>query len=302
MKPSLLVLAAGIGSRYGGLKQIDPVGPSGEIIIDYSVYDAVKAGFGKIVFVIRKDIEADFRAIIGKRFEGKIPVEYAFQELGMLPDGFSLPPDRKKPWGTGHAILAAEKNIDTPFAVINADDFYGASGYALISKYLSTVKDGAKAEYCMVGYVLRNTLSEFGTVARGVCAEDKDGFLTGVVEMTKIGCAGGKVLNTNEDGSTTPLTGQETASLNLWGFTPSLFGHLRSMFKDFLKKNTGNLKAEFFIPTVVNDLVDAGKARVKILKSHDQWFGVTYREDKPEMVKRIRALVDAGKYPEKIVL
>ncbi len=300
MKPTLLVLAAGIGSRYGGLKQIDPVGPSGEIIIDYSIYDAIQAGFGKIVFVIRKDIEGDFKSIVSSKYEGKMNVEYAFQELSYLPEGFSLPPDRKKPWGTGHAILTAEKNISEPFAVINADDFYGRSGYDLLFKHLSEAKDGAAADYSMVGFVLKNTVSEHGSVARGVCRVGEDGSLADVVERTKIECVEGSIRFFDDNGQPQPLSGNEIVSMNMWGFTPSIFGHLRAGFTEFLKANLNSQKAEFFIPTVVAGLVKEGKAKVKVLKSADSWFGITYREDKPIVVESIRDLVRQGKYPARL--
>ena len=236
MKPTLLVLAAGMGSRYGGLKQIDPVGPSGEIIIDYSIFDALRANFGKVVFIIRRDIEAVFKETIGTRFEGKIPVEYAYQDKNDLPEGFSVPAERAKPWGTGHAILAARDVVKEPFAVINADDFYGRSGYKLLGDYLSNMKEATPANYCMVGYILRNTLSEHGTVARGVCTCDNDSFLKKVVEMTKIEKTGNSARNIEPENSV-ELSGEEIVSLNLWGFTPSIFGDLQRLFKDFLNEN-----------------------------------------------------------------
>lgn len=301
MKPTLLVLAAGMGSRYGGLKQIDPVGPSGEIIIDYAIYDAIMAGFGKVVFIIRKSIEEDFRETIGNRYEGAIKIEYAYQELDMLPEGYSVPPEREKPWGTGHAILCAAKQIEEPFAVINADDFYGRSGYMLISDYLSKNADTAgTASYCMTGFILRNTISEHGSVARGVCSCDGDGFLKNVTEMTKIEKSGNAAVNTNEDGTKTELTGNEIVSLNMWGFSPSIFKHLEQTFKDFLNEKIDTPKSEFFIPTVVDTLIQEGKAKVKVLKSADNWFGVTYREDKEKVEENIKKLVAAKEYPEKL--
>lgn len=300
MKPTLLVLAAGIGSRYGGLKQIDPVGPSGEIIIDYSIYDAIRAGFDKVVFVIRRDIEETFKEIIGKRFEGKIHIDYAFQELNALPAGVTVSPERKKPWGTGHAILVCKDIIKTPFAVINADDFYGRSGFKLLGEYLQTSKDTDKADYSMTGFVLRNTLSEHGTVARGVCKTDANGYLKDVVEMTKIEKVKNAARNMNEDGSFTELTADETVSMNMWGFTPSIFKHLEAQFKDFLKAKSQDLKAEFFIPTVVNNLINAGEATVKVMKSEDSWFGITYKEDKPMVVSSINDLIKKGAYSSKL--
>ncbi|MFA6292596.1 MAG: sugar phosphate nucleotidyltransferase [Victivallales bacterium] len=300
MKPTLLVLAAGIGSRYGGLKQIDPVGPSGEIIIDYSIYDAIRAGFGKVVFVIRRDIEETFRECIGSRFESKIRTEYVFQELDRLPPGFKVPEGRQKPWGTGHAILMAKDSVKEPFAVINADDFYGRCGYELLAKELSNPVPGPVAEYYMVGFKLENTLSEFGFVARGVCKTDSRGYLVDVVERTKIEKIEGGAKFTDEEGKTIKLAGNEIVSMNMWGFTASLFDHLEKHFVEFLGKNIGNPKAEFFIPTVVGDLVKTGKAKVKALESKDQWFGVTYRDDKPVVVENIRRLISSGEYPGKL--
>lgn len=299
MKPTLLVLAAGMGSRYGGLKQIDPVGPSGEIIIDYSIFDALRANFGKVVFIIRRDIEEVFKETIGNRFEGKIPVEYAYQDKNDLPEGFTVPEERAKPWGTGHAILAARNVVKEPFAVINADDFYGRSGYKLLADYLGSMKEGVPANYCMVGYILRNTLSEHGTVARGVCSCDNDSFLKKVVEMTKIEKVGNAARN-NEPENTCDLTGEEIVSLNLWGFTPSIFGHLQRLFKEFLKENINDPKKEFFIPSVVDTLINEGAAKVKVLKSEDSWFGITYREDKNMVVENINSLVAKGAYPSKL--
>ena len=299
-KPTLLVLAAGIGSRYGGLKQIDPVGPSSEIIIDYSIYDAIRAGFGKVVFVIRKDIEKTFRECIGSRFESKIKTEYVFQEIDKLPPGFKVPEGRVKPWGTGHAILMAKDSIKEPFAVINADDFYGRCGYELLARELSKPKTSAIDEYYMVGFKLANTLSEFGFVARGVCKTDLNRLLIEVVERTKIEKTVCGAKFTDENGNIMKLTGNEIASMNMWGFTPSLFAHLERHFIAFLESNIGNLKAEFFIPTVVGNLVRTKEAQVKVLESKDQWFGVTYREDKPVVVENIRKLISSGAYPEKL--
>ncbi len=298
MKPTLLVLAAGMGSRYGGLKQLDQVGPSGETIIDYSIYDAIRAGFGKIVFIIRKDIEAPFKETIGKRYEGKIAIEYAFQELNKLPSGFSVPPQRQKPWGTGHAVLCARDVIHEPFAVINADDFYGANGYQLLADYLNQAKDGAKADFCMCGFILRNTLSDNGTVSRGIC-KINGGCLASVTEMTKIERNGNAARNI-EDGARCDLTGDEIASMNMWGFTPSLFGHLERLFIEFLKVSGQKEKSEFYIPSVADALIKEGKAEVKVMASRDSWFGITYREDKDIVVNSIRALVAKGVYPNKL--
>jgi dTDP-glucose pyrophosphorylase len=298
MKPTLLVLAAGMGSRYGGLKQLDQVGPSGETIIDYSIYDAIRAGFGKIVFVIRKDIEKTFKETIGRRYEGKIAIEYAFQELDKLPAGFSVPPQRRKPWGTGHAVLCAGDVIHEPFAVINADDFYGADGYQLLADYLKLARDGVKADYCMCGFILRNTLSDNGTVSRGIC-KIAGGYLTSVTEMTKIERNGSAARNI-EDGARRELASNEIVSMNMWGFTPSIFDHLEQMFIEFLKVNGQKEKSEFYIPSVADTLIKAGKAGVKVMESRDSWFGITYREDKDKVVDSIRALVAKGIYPNKL--
>ena len=296
IKPTLLVLAAGMGSRYGGLKQIDPVGPAGETIIDYSIYDAMRAGFGKLVFVIRKDIEAQFREIIGARFEKRIAVEYVFQELDKLPPGCSLPAGRTKPWGTTHAILMAADTIRAPFAAINADDFYGAEAYRLLAQHLTS----GTTDYAMVGFILRNTLSKFGSVARGVCRVDENNHLKSVVEMMKIEPDGGGAKNTDAAGQITKLTGEEAVSMNFWGFTPALFPQLKTQFEAFLKKSGNELKSECYIPSTVNDLVIAGQAKVKVLRTNDFWFGVTYREDRPQVVESIRQLIAQGKYPEKL--
>jgi dTDP-glucose pyrophosphorylase len=299
MKPTLMVLAAGIGSRYGGLKQLDPVGPHGELIIDYSVFDAIRAGFGKVVFVIRRDIEMAFREAIGSRFEGRLPVEYAFQERDALPDGFALPPDRTKPWGTGHAILVAQGKIREPFAVINADDFYGRSGYRILAERLSQAVpgDGSVADFCMTGFVLRNTLSEHGHVARGICRTGTDGMLANVTECTHIRPRGNGAVYQRDDGHEEPLTGDEVVSMNMWGFTPALFPMLEAAFVEFLRTSGDNPKAECFIPSVVDNLIQAGRARVAVLPSADRWYGVTYREDKPQVEAGIRALVARGEYP-----
>jgi len=295
-KPTLLVLAAGMGSRYGGLKQIDPVGPAGETIIDYSIYDAIRAGFGKLVFVIRKDIEQQFREIVGARFEKRIAVEYVFQELDKLPAGYSVPAGRTKPWGTTHAILMAADTIREPFAAINADDFYGQQAYQLIAQHLTS----GSPDFAMVGFILKNTLSDHGSVARGICRVDGSQNLTSVVEMMKIERDGQTAKNTDAAGQITALTGDEAVSMNFWGFTPALFAQLKTQFDAFLKKNGNELKSECYIPSTVNDLVIAGQARVKVLRTQDSWFGVTYREDRPQVVESIRQLIAKGAYPEKL--
>jgi hypothetical protein len=284
-----------MGSRYGGLKQIEAVGPGGETIMDYSVYDALRAGFGKLVFVLRRDMEQPFRQIVGARFEKRVPVGYVFQELNRLPAGFSVPPGRAKPWGTAHAILMAEEAVHEPFAAINADDFYGAESYRLLAEHFRS----GGADYAMVGFILRNTLSEFGSVARGICQVDENRFLQSVAELTGIERDGAGAKNTVE-GRTTRLTGDESVSMNFWGFHPALFGQLKEQFAQFLKKKGGDLKAECYIPSVVNDLVAAGRARVKVLRSNGSWFGVTYREDRPRVLDSIRQLIARGDYPEKL--
>lgn len=300
MKPSLLIIAAGMGSRYGSLKQIDPIGPNGEIIIDYSIHDAIKAGFGKLVFVIRHYFEDAFREKIGSKFDGIVETAYAYQELDKCLDGFALPGGREKPWGTGHAVLAAKNVINEPFAVINADDYYGQDSFSMIYDYLANSDPAKTTDYSMVGFVLRNTLSEYGTVARGVCQCDDQMFMTKVVERTKVEKAGNAARYFDEDGTANSLTGDEIVSMNLWGFQPSVFSHLQSKFNDFLRKQGNDNKAEFFIPFVVDELVESGQASVKILKSHDQWFGITYREDKPKVIARVNSLIKAGIYPEKL--
>lgn len=294
--PTLVVLAAGMGSRYGGLKQIDPVGPSGETIMDYSIFDALRAGFGKVVFIIRKDIEAPFHEVIGSRFEKRVPVEYAFQELDDLPAGFSVPEGRSKPWGTTHAVLSTRDIVHEPFAVINADDFYGQESYKKLAEHLTS----GSADYGLVGFILRNTLSEFGSVARGVCDVDAGGYLRGVVEMTKVEPTADGAKNTDAEGKVTPLTGNENVSMNMWAFTPQVMEQLRGYFDGFLAEHGKELKSESYLPTAVNALVQAGQARVRVLTSPSAWFGVTYREDRPRVVDSIRKLIDAGDYPESL--
>ncbi len=300
-KPTLLVLAAGMGSRYGGLKQMDPMGPGGETVMDYSVFDALRAGFGKVVFVIRRDFEEAFREGVGARFADQIEVGYAYQQLDALPAGFSVPEGREKPWGTGHAILAAKDAIDTPFAVINADDFYGRDAYAKIGAFLSAVEVGATpAPFSMVGYPLRNTLSEHGTVSRGVCETDEAGLLLGVRELTKIEKTEAGARNLADDGGEEILTGDEIVSMNLWGFTPAVFGHLERLFVAFLEAEGGEQKSEFYIPFAVDELVREGAATVTVLESASSWFGVTYREDRDHVVQSIAELIAAGEYPERL--
>ncbi len=299
IKPTLLVLAAGMGSRYGSLKQMDGVGPNGEAIIDYSVYDAIRAGFGKVVFVIRHSFEADFKEVFNaERFGGKIEVEYVFQELDYLPEGFALPEGRVKPWGTNHAVMMAKDTIKTPFAVINADDFYGRDAYATIGTYLSKL-DGSEGKYCMVGYEVSKTLSENGTVSRGVCTVDADGNLTSMVERTQIERVEGTILF-HDGGADEPLAENTPVSMNLFGFTPDYFVHSEVYFKEFLQANIENLKAEFFIPLMVNKVISEGTATMRVLSTTANWFGVTYKEDKPQLMAKIEELIAAGEYPRNL--
>ena len=297
MKPTLLVLAAGMGSRYGGLKQLDPVGPSGEIIIDYSVFDAIRAGFGKIVFLIRRDIENAFKNFVEGRYGDDIEIGYAYQGVDDLPEGFSAPSDRAKPWGTGHAVLMAREEIPGPFAVINADDFYGRSGFESLAGHLTSPAIDS-GEAALVGFELLKTLSENGSVSRGVCSVDDSGYLVDVAECTKIERnADGAVVNSAEGERYSVFNGDELVSMNMWGFPPSVFEELERRFVSFLESNAGDPKAEFYIPFAVDGMIKDGVAKVKVLPSSDQWFGVTYREDKPIVEAGIRALVDAGEYP-----
>ena len=294
--PTLLVMAAGMGSRYGGLKQIEPVGPGGETIIDYSIYDALRAGFGKLVFIIRKDIEEPFKQVVGARFEKRVAVEYVFQELDKIPAGFQVPAGRTKPWGTTQAILMTEDVIHEPFAVINADDFYGAEGYRVLSQHLQS----GNTDYSMVGFILRNTLSDFGSVARGVCRVSDDSYLKNIVELTAVEHDGAHAKNTDPEGRVTNLTGDEPVSMNMWGFTPQIFPQLRERFRNFLELNGSNLKSECYIPSTVGELVQAGQARVKVLRTNDSWFGVTYREDHARVVENISGLIRGKHYPERL--
>jgi UTP-glucose-1-phosphate uridylyltransferase len=285
-----------MGSRYGGLKQVEPVGPSGETIMDYSIYDALRAGFGRLVFVIRRDMATAFRETLGARFEERAAVHYVFQELDKLPAGFAPPPNRLKPWGTGHAILMAEEVIGEAFGVVNADDFYGRRSWELLSRHLQS----PGRDYAMVGFVLRNTLSEFGFVARGVCRTTPDDYLEEVVELTHVERQGGAVSYTDAAGQVHPLTGAETVSLNMWGFSPTIFAHLRRELLWFLETQRHDQNAEFFIPTAVNALVTQGRERLKVLRTPDSWFGITYREDRPRVLENIRRLTGQGDYPEKL--
>jgi dTDP-glucose pyrophosphorylase len=299
MKPTLLVLAAGLGTRYGGLKQIDAIGPHGETIIDYSIYDAIQAGFGRMVFVIRHYFEEAFRECVSYKFDRFVETDYAYQELDACLAGFPLPPDREKPWGTGHAILVSHDVIHEPFAVVNADDYYGVHSLKTIADFLTDEKVAA-AEYAMVGYILRNTLSEHGPVARGVCQCDGRMSLQKVVECKGIEKAGAGARYVDGDGKAHELTGDEIVSMNLWGFQPSIFAHLQSQFEQFLRERGRDAKAEMYIPSVVDALVASGKARVRVLQTHDTWFGVTYRQDRIMAMQCIHKLIAQGVYPERL--
>ncbi len=300
--PTLVIMAAGIGSRYGGLKQIDPVGPSGEIIIDYSIYDGLRAGFQRAVFIIRRDIEADFREKVGRNVEGRMEVEYVFQDLSDVPDRFTIPETRKKPWGTGHAVRSARGKLDGPFAVINADDFYGASSYQALCDYLKTATDAdGVGDYSLVGYVLWNTLSDHGHVARGVCSADADGLLTDIQERVRIEKFGEEARFSEDDGASwTDVSRDSPVSMNMWGFTPGYIDALEERFPKWLEENGGEAKTEFFVPMVVGDMIADGSARVKVLPTDEKWFGVTYREDAPAVKAAIADLVARGVYPQSL--
>ena len=303
MKPTLFVLAAGMGSRYGGLKQIDGLGPHGETIMDYSIYDAVKAGFGKVVFVIRKDFEADFREKIISKYTDHIPVELVFQSLDKLPEGYKLPEGstRTKPWGTNHALLMGKEVIKEPFAIINADDFYGSESFKILADFLTSV-EGQKGKYCMVGYRVGNTLSEGGSVARGVCETNAEGFLTEVVERTAIERnAKGEIAFTDEEGKEQTLPENAPVSMNMWGFTPDYFDYAEEGFKRFLDKNIATEKVEYYIPSCVDELINSGKATVRVLDTPSRWFGVTYATDRPSVVAKFEELHNLGAYPDRLL-
>ncbi len=296
-KPTLLILAAGLGSRYGSLKQIEPIGPGGEAIIDYSVYDAIRAGFGKVVFVIKKQIEDDFKENLLKRFENKVDTGYVFQELDMLPGGYSVPAERKKPWGTAHAIMVSEKEINTSFAAINADDFYGYEAFSELHGFLSKVSD--ETDYCMIGYKLANTLSEHGTVSRGICKTDNNDHLVSVTELTKIKRENGNIVYYDND-KPKSLPGDATVSMNMWGFTNTVFQQIRERFTSFLDNNINNPGAEYYIPTLVDQLISSKQARVKVLQCNASWFGITYKEDKAAARESILKKIEKGEYPERL--
>ena len=300
-KPVLVVMAAGMGSRYGGMKQIDPVGPNGQVIMDYSLYDARRAGFETVVFVIKHEIEAAFKAAIGDRVSKVMQVHYAFQQLDELPAGYTIPEGRAKPWGTCHAVLAAKPFIDGPFAVVNADDYYGPEAFRVMYEYLSTHSDGELYDYCMVSYLLQNTVSENGSVARGVCQANPDGTLHSVTERTRIETYAGGIHYTEDGGeSWTDLPGETPVSMNLWGFGKSFLEEADRRFAGWLDENLAKnpLKCEYFLPLVVTELLEEGKARVQLLHSADKWYGVTYREDKPVVVDAIARMTREGLYPE----
>ncbi|HEX2395290.1 MAG TPA: nucleotidyltransferase [Bacteroidales bacterium] len=297
MQPTLLILAAGMGSRYGSLKQVDRFGPSGETIVEYSIYDALRAGFGKVVLVVRKEFVNDFREIILRRAFNKAKFSFVYQELENLPEGFTLPAERVKPWGTGHAVLMAENEITAPFAVINADDFYGPGSYRVIYDFLVTPQKGHTEEYCIVDYRLDNTLSESGSVSRGICRVDDEGYLIDIAEHKKI-IREGKTITGDVEGTPVVLTGKEPVSMNLIGFRPSMFVHLKNQFKEFLTRNIGRNDAEFYIPFAMNEVIKAGKARVKAIHTNEKWFGVTYRNDREMVMRNLKMLVDKGVYPE----
>lgn len=292
--PALVIMAAGMGSRYDGLKQIDPVGPNDETIMDYSIYDAIRAGFDQLVFVIRRDIADVFKSQVGARYAERIPTSYVYQDMDACLGDFSPPADRSKPWGTGHAVLVCRDVVKQPFIVINADDFYGQHSFSLLANFLNNPKAEDNA-YAMAGYILRNTLSEHGHVSRGVCETDSEGLLENIVERTHI-------VKTEEgiqyllDDKAYPLTGEEPVSMNFWGFRPSIFAHLETLFAEFLQREGDQPKSEFYIPSVVSALIDEGKATARVLRTESSWFGVTYREDKAAAQAGIQALIDQGEY------
>ena len=300
MKPTLLVLAAGMGSRYGSLKQIDPVGPSGETIIDYSIYDAIRAGFGKVVFIIRKSFEQDFKDIFISKLQPHIQVEYVFQEIDKVPEGLAVSPERTKPWGTAHAVLMAKDVINEPFAVINGDDFYGSGAFQTMADYLNSLTAETQTQYSLVGYQVGNTMSDHGSVSRGVCEEDKNELLVSVTERTNIQYAEGKIAYQEADGKPVFLNPETLVSMNFWGFTPEYFKQTEAIFSDFVKANIDSLKAEFYIPFAIDNLITNSKASVKVLRSDAKWFGVTYKEDKPLVIEKLAQLIKAGIYPAKL--
>lgn len=302
-EPVLVIMAAGMGSRYGGLKQMDPVDSNGNLIIDFSIYDAIKAGFKKVIFIIKREIEEDFKAVIGNRIAKHIEVEYVYQAIDNLPKGFTVPEGRIKPWGTGHAILSCMNNIKGPFAVINADDYYGSHAFSMVYDWLKNAKDDEKYRYMMVGYKLANTLTDNGHVARGVCQVTSEGMLEKIVERTRIEKRGEGAVYTEDDGETwVDVSVNSTVSMNMWGFTDSILAELNDRFQKFLEKDaiSNPLKAEYFLPSVVQELLEENKATVQVLKSEDKWYGVTYKEDKEDVMNAIKKLKADGVYPENL--
>ncbi|MBI5726113.1 MAG: nucleotidyltransferase [Planctomycetes bacterium] len=299
--PTLVIMAAGIGSRYGGLKQIDPIGPGGEIVIDYSIYDAIQAGFSRIVFIIRRDTEQAFREKIGRSVENRVDTAYVFQDMDFLPKGFAVPAGRTKPWGTAHAVLCSRDAVKENFGVINADDFYGRTSFKLLCDFL---KQGGQSrpvmEYCLIGYIINNTLSEHGHVARGVCQAGPDGLLRTIDERTKIVRRDGKIQYTEDDKTWVTVSPETLVSMNMWGFTPGVLAEIEARFPVFLKANINNPKAEFFLPTVAGQLVDEKKAAVKVIPTPEKWYGITYKEDKPIVQNAVRAMVERGLYPARL--
>ena len=298
-KPTLLILAAGMGSRFGGLKQVEPVGPNGEAIIDYTIHDAIRAGFGKVVFVIREMFADEFKAKFEKKLKGKIKTEYVYQELDNIPEGFSVPENREKPWGTAHAILVARDVVHEPFCALNADDFYGFNALKEMAGFLINSDD--PAEYAAIGYKLSNTLSDYGSVSRGICEVNEDSLLESIVETKKIMKKDGNIISIEPDGKEKLLTGNETVSMNIWGFKTSIFSLLEEKLSEFLSEHINELKSEIYIPSVVFEIINEDKARVKVLETNSRWFGVTYKEDTPFVVENIRSLVEKGEYPEEIL-
>ncbi len=298
MKPTLVILAAGMGSRYGTLKQIDGIGPNGERIIDYSIYDAIRAGFGKVVFIIRKSIEKEFKETILANLPSDVFTEFVYQELDAIPEGLSYSDERVKPWGTGHALLVAGNYVHEPFIVINADDFYGPGSYTTAIEFLKSSAN--PFEYGLIGYRLKNTLSDHGSVSRGICEVDENQYLKSITEHTKIMKEEGKVISVQDDGNVLQLSGEETVSMNMFAFGPSIFDFLEREFREFILENYNNPKAEFYIPSVVDKLINSGEAQVKVIKSAETWFGLTYNEDKELVKNRIKELIAAGVYPEKL--
>ncbi len=300
MKPSLLILAAGIGSRYGSLKQMDRFGPSGETLIDYSIFDAMRAGFRKVIFIISKIMENEFKEIFYKKYPDEIEVDYVLQRLEDVPEGVKVPPDREKPWGTTHAVLSAASKINEPFAVLNADDFYGANSFRIIFSNLSSLKKNEEEAYCIIGYRLSKTLSEHGHVARAICELDEKGYLKSIVERLKIKKIENKIFYQNEEGRLIEIKGDPMVSMNMMGFFPSVFPHLKLCFEKFIQEHSRNPRAELYLPNVVNEMIKAKVAKVKILSSDEDWFGVTYREDKTKAIKKIEELVKRGIYPRNL--